>query len=1491
MVGTLALTLAAFAIGFLVYATTTRDVQVFDRLSSYSDIYAFVLAAATAVLALLAFAVRDSRQSPSAQPGADEPGDTGAELDRAAAHLSTAVAVQWRRELTARGLSRPQPLAVSWSSTGRPVSAAPAAILSPADIGGRPTRVKFRGDLSDLARKFRVLPYRQLVVLGEPGAGKSVLAMRLLLDLVGHPVDGEPVPVLLSLSTWDPTESLDGWMARRLREEYPDLTGQGPSGGDASTALVAAGRVMPILDGLDEMSAELRLRAIEQIDAACEGRQLVLTCRGAEYESMVESSGRFLSSAAVVEIEPVPPNQVIAYLRARIRDGDERWESVFASMRDEPRSPLAAALSTPLMIYLSLVSYGPRDSAPTELCGLTSRAEIEERLLTAFLPAVYSARRLDGETTKFRVYPVDRAIGWLTFLATRLRQDGDYDLAWWRFTTMDRRLGDPRRVGPAVVALVTLVVTISTAVAGRTTVSAALGLSTCLVAGATGAGLVAGSAVPKYANLAVHGRLRQLASAVRAHFASWFAAGFVGGAGAGLATALLVEVLTGVQPSIAGWLLDGLLYALLAGTAVGLLVGLCGGLVGWLQAPADEVRARDPVSVLRADRTIAAVNSGVAGAICALGIGLPMTIYAGLAAGAVWGGAGAATAILATALGTAWGRFCIVRLWLASCGVLPLRLMRFLDDAHRRGVLRQAGGVYQFRHVELRDQLAEHTADTIVAPPQRKYPLALRWPFAGGRRTGSADSQPLGHGGHGGSARLALLTAAVVATSVTTFLTLYMAVPGNRDHFQRTFSACMETTGLAAGLWQGGDDELDRALVRLTRCVAPFYADQARWVGWGLLSMIAVAALLYWLHPWWIIYRRRYRALEERDGQNLIATVERLSRQAGLARPPRILVSPTPWSGQMVFGRVGRRYLVLGMRPVIIGPTDRATFEAVTLRSLAHLRNGDVDQTYATIAIWRSFVLLGLLPFIPALGFVADGWSQAIRTGISVGALTILAALTRNEVLRGTELQADAASVAAGPRAALRALLGRLSSAGPRRLALLRAYPDPRRRVASLENPATVLQSGTWALIGVGMTAAIMGDNIENFLHGSALALSLLGTALAGLLCVPGLVAAMTIAAWRAVSRDPAGPRLRSYLRPAIAIAAGFLLGEQLALAGVNWYGSQGPAVGGFVVAALLLVAGNVLFIGWATSAARLVLSIPPQRQRRALVGIVVAGTVAAAPWFAVWFAFRRIFWRTEVMSTAAIAPGVDNPWYGPISVAVSLQYAPLTYVFANPLTLPGMLLLCLAPLAVARWRRDAERPRTDLAIVAGLVGGIVVIAAGVALTMVARDQLPSTVRHSDGFPLVYFNTYVALAALTQGLVAFFVATKATRSRPALALFGALLTGVLAAGGTRFIFATARCAALFGRATSSCMRPFESQFTSELVHSILIKGAVAAIPATMLGIAIGTTWRRLRSAGRPESQRFARREMVTRILTVITVILLIIAAIERIPDAYGLWVE
>jgi hypothetical protein len=85
-------------------------------------------------------------------------------------------------------------------------------------------------------------------------------------------------------------------------------------------------------------------------------------------------------------------------------------------------------------------------------------------------------------------------------------------------------------------------------------------------------------------------------------------------------------------------------------------------------------------------------------------VSLIQGLTAGLPAGAALG---VALGVSVGSSQTAWGDFAFGRFHLKVSARAPWRLMSFLVDAHeRRGVLRQAGGVYQFRHTDLQRHLA-----------------------------------------------------------------------------------------------------------------------------------------------------------------------------------------------------------------------------------------------------------------------------------------------------------------------------------------------------------------------------------------------------------------------------------------------------------------------------------------------------------------------------------------------------------------------------------------------------------------------------------------------------------------------------------------------------------------------------------------------------------------------------------------------------------------
>ncbi|MFJ1764742.1 BTAD domain-containing putative transcriptional regulator [Amycolatopsis sp. NPDC088138] len=650
---------------------------------------------------------------PQAGPTAGNRHAPDTPLDRAVRELATAVTRQWTAEAEIRSLHRPAPLRVRWSSTGRPVTAVHEVL---------------RGDISELAAQFRELPVRQLVVLGAPGSGKTVLTILLTLALLADRTAGDPTPVLFPLSSWNPhQEHLQHWLARRLLEDHPGLRNTVAYGTDAAARLVTDERVIPVLDGLDELPPGMHAAAIDALDQAIAGdRPLVVSCRAEEYENAVRRGG-VLASAAVVEIEPVRLDDAIRFLTARDHAGDTRWQPVVDQLRRDSESPLAQALSTPLMVDLARAAYRAPTSDPADLSDqrrFPDRAAVEDHLLDAFLPASYAGRpRPPG--TAVRGYRPDQARRWLTFLAHHLRRTRTAELAWWHLVRSVSR--------PARGVLLSLPAACLFALAGlladgpvmATTYGLATAVGGCA---AQGWGTRAGA---QRVEVRFHGTAWSFLGRFAIGLAISVAIGLVWslpigavavlGAVFGLSVGLhvWVKVPTGVAQASSPAATHAqdrvatLTLAFSAAVAIGLFYAFA---IALSQPHSDLGAVRDPFHLVRAlpagavsalfgwfaFRYIGCLSYGLAGFVVG-GIAMShhISLGLGLAAGAVFGLAVGVTMTLSRS----WGAYLLCRIWLALLGHTPLRLNRFLADAHRRGVLRQAGAVYQFRHARLRDRL------------------------------------------------------------------------------------------------------------------------------------------------------------------------------------------------------------------------------------------------------------------------------------------------------------------------------------------------------------------------------------------------------------------------------------------------------------------------------------------------------------------------------------------------------------------------------------------------------------------------------------------------------------------------------------------------------------------------------------------------------------------------------------------------------------------
>ncbi|PZS40717.1 MAG: hypothetical protein DLM62_01390 [Pseudonocardiales bacterium] len=682
------------------------------------------------------------------QAAADAEGtEENKQLNQAATYLAGAVHRQWTQEASLRSLRRPEPIRIRWSTTGRPVAASLTAVLNEGVVPGRPVRLHH--DMDHVVELFRKLRARQLVILGDPGAGKTVLALLFTLGLLDSLQPGEPVPALLTASSWNPrTEHLHTWLARRILEEYPALANHDVYGHDAAARLVTLGRVMVVLDGLDEIPEALQPEAIDALETAVAGMHpLVVTCRSTDYEAAIARSGTILTRAAVLEIEPIELDDAATFLMATGPSAECRWRPVVDQLRARPNLPLARALTSPLMISLARTVYASPTSDPAQLLNASQfrdYAAVERHLLEAFIPAAYHdppAAPGTPSTSASGRYPPDQAHQWLTFLARHLAKLATRDLAWWQLVDTIPRV--TRGISVGLTAGLTFGFAGGLGEAGDTDITYRLvaGLAFGLVFGlATGLSYgLSKRPKPLRVETRFQGTLAPFLHRLMPGLATGVGVGFgvgipYGGAlvtGLTFGFAFAAPVWLGIPTDVAqvsspGVVLKqdrtaalsfGLVLALPFGLAGGLVVGLPTGLAFGVVGGVAAVLAGAFMGAVaggilggraygRVGGCMFALSGSVVGSLVFAPIDTGSYPVLGLAYGATFGLAVGCVGVLSRA----WGAYALSRIWLALRGDLPWRLMRFLDDAHRRGVLRQSGAMYQFRHARVQDHLAHKAA-------------------------------------------------------------------------------------------------------------------------------------------------------------------------------------------------------------------------------------------------------------------------------------------------------------------------------------------------------------------------------------------------------------------------------------------------------------------------------------------------------------------------------------------------------------------------------------------------------------------------------------------------------------------------------------------------------------------------------------------------------------------------------------------------------------
>jgi len=359
-----------------------------------------------------------------APPAADQRTDLAASWSvHAADHLAGLVAEECAAELTDKVFSGRESLVVGWRPAAEP-GRDPAALQSvPAgetiDVG------PLAGHLRD---------GHWLAVLGQGGSGKTTLALLLMETLLADRNGSDPVPVLLPAASLAPGEMVRSWIARTVADRYPSLRDAQAYGPDAHGDLVARRKVLPVIDGLDDLEPRPRAALLGALQRALGRDQaLVVTCRPPEYHQAVAEIGRAPQGMAVIELQPVTAADAAVFLERGAAGPDgPSWHLIAAEIRSRPDGPLAQALSSPLMASLVRSAYAGRAEAAAALAAHGDAATIEDQILDALVPTRFHEDATSENQRPSRPVSADDADRWLAFLATRLAREGSYELDWRR---------------------------------------------------------------------------------------------------------------------------------------------------------------------------------------------------------------------------------------------------------------------------------------------------------------------------------------------------------------------------------------------------------------------------------------------------------------------------------------------------------------------------------------------------------------------------------------------------------------------------------------------------------------------------------------------------------------------------------------------------------------------------------------------------------------------------------------------------------------------------------------------------------------------------------------------------------------------------------------------------------------------------------------------------------------------------------------------------
>lgn len=550
---------------------------------------------------------------------------------------------------------------------------------------------------------------RNLLILGEPGSGKTTTLLQLadaLLKAAQSRPD-EPVPIILNLSSWaQMREPFEVWLVEELFLQYGIAR-------DLTRVAISHENFLYLLDGLDEVDVDARQACITAINTfrKVHPAEMVVNSRTQEYQALQSR----LHIGTVVEIQPLNDDQIDAYLNQETLE----LQAVRATLAHDP--DLLKLARNPLMLSLMTLAY--RGLSHEQLQPLEDKAARRQHLFDHYVSQMFNRRPLSPSSP----YSQAQAVNWLSNLAKGIIAHRQSDFFIERLQSTWLPSGRSRQMNRLLFGLVvgltvgvlfgslgsllgSLIDQLLFGVAYNLPVRIGHGLIAGLLAGS-----IIGPLTSLFTNLGTG--LIKLVEEIEWHPPSirqlfqLFQIGLMG--------AFYGGILSGLLGTLFGWVFGSLIDGLRIGVATGVIAGLVAGLFSELGR---FVTTREFTSRMHPNQGIrnSALNGLRMGLIYALLFGILAGLLVGLFNGLWIGLLGGLVAGLTSGLiaglfrygGDAVIRHYSLRWMLTRANILPYpfsdrRLAAFLDAMNDRILLRRVGGGWTFTHRYLLNYFAE----------------------------------------------------------------------------------------------------------------------------------------------------------------------------------------------------------------------------------------------------------------------------------------------------------------------------------------------------------------------------------------------------------------------------------------------------------------------------------------------------------------------------------------------------------------------------------------------------------------------------------------------------------------------------------------------------------------------------------------------------------------------------------------------------------------